>query len=60
MSFAAACCNIKPLLYIEVPCIDRAIETRRTVDFYYEHNSQFSTSSFSRMLDLRVHRYRRP
>jgi len=49
MSFAAACCEIEPLLYIEVPCIDRAIETQRTVDFYYEHNSQFSTSSFTRM-----------
>jgi hypothetical protein len=50
MSFAAACGGITPLLYLEVPCIDRAIDTRRTVDFYYEHNSQFTTTSFTRML----------
>jgi hypothetical protein len=50
LSFAAACGGMEPLLYLEVPCIDRAVETRRTVDFYYEHNSQFTTSSFTRML----------
>lgn len=50
LSFAAACGGIEPLLYLEVPCIDRAVETRRTVDFYYEHNSQFTTTSFTRML----------
>lgn len=50
LSFAAACAGIEPLLYVEVPCIDRAIETQRTVDFYYEHTSQFTTSSFTRML----------
>jgi hypothetical protein len=50
ISFAAVCGGIEPLMYIEVPCIDRAVETRRVVDFYYEHNSQFTTSSFTRML----------
>jgi len=50
LSFAAACGGMEPLLYLEVPCIDRAVETRRTVDFYYEHNSQFTTTSFTRML----------
>jgi hypothetical protein len=50
LSFAAACGGATPLLYLEVPCIDRAIETGRTVDFYYEHNSQFTTTSFTRML----------
>lgn len=51
ISFAAVCTEINPALYIEVPCIDRAWETGRTVDFYYEHNSHFTTKSFMRMLD---------
>lgn len=50
LSFVAACHGQRPLAYFEVPCIDRAIETRRTVDFYYEHSSQFTTESFTRML----------
>ncbi|MCC6174155.1 MAG: methyltransferase domain-containing protein [Chloroflexi bacterium] len=50
LSFGAVCGGIQPLLYLEVPCIDRAIETRRTVDFYYEHNSNYTTESFTRML----------
>jgi C-methyltransferase C-terminal domain/Methyltransferase domain len=50
VSFAAAQLGKAPLLYIEVPCVDRLIETGRTVDLYYEHNSHFTTNSFSRML----------
>jgi hypothetical protein len=50
MAFAAAATGIETLLYIEVPCIDRVFETGRTVDFYYEHNSQFTTESFAQML----------
>ena len=38
--------------YFEVPCIDTAIAARRTVDFYYEHPSQFTTRSFATMLRL--------
>lgn len=37
-------------LYCEVPCIDRIFETGRLADFYYEHPSQFTTSSFTKML----------
>nr|WP_240951612.1 MULTISPECIES: class I SAM-dependent methyltransferase [unclassified Prochlorococcus] len=37
-------------LYCEVPCIDRVFQTGRLADFYYEHPSQFTTSSFKRML----------
>lgn len=51
LSFSAACIGAAPELYIEVPCIDRAVETGRTVDFYYEHSSQFTTRSFTRMLE---------
>ena len=50
LAFAAAWAKIEPTLYLEVPCIDRAIETGRTFDFYYEHNSHFTTTSFTRML----------
>jgi hypothetical protein len=50
LCFAVAESGADCLLYLEVPCIDRVIETGRTVDLYYEHNSQFTTQSFSRML----------
>ncbi|MCR9255445.1 MAG: class I SAM-dependent methyltransferase [Alphaproteobacteria bacterium] len=50
LSFASLGLDNNPMLYIEVPCIDRAIETGRTTDFYFEHNSQFTTRSFRTML----------
>ena len=50
ISFAASCVGQSPLVYLEVPCIDRVLETGRTVDLYYEHNSHFTTESFRRML----------
>jgi hypothetical protein len=51
MALSAACLSLLPLMYLEVPCIDRALETGRTEDFYYEHNSHFTTASFCRMLN---------
>jgi len=51
LAVTAACLDRHPLMYLEVPCIDRALETGRTADFYYEHNSHFTTASFCRMLD---------
>lgn len=51
LALASACLDLHPLMYLEVPCIDRALETGRTEDFYYEHNSHFTTASFCRMLD---------
>ena len=51
LAVTAACLDRRPLMYLEVPCIDRALETGRTADFYYEHNSHFTTGSFCRMLD---------
>jgi len=51
LAVTAACLDRRPLMYMEVPCIDRALETGRTADFYYEHNSHFTTASFCRMLD---------
>ena len=50
LSFAAARSGTACLIYLEVPCIDRVIETGRTVDLYYEHSSQFTSTSFERML----------
>ena len=51
MSCVAATMRMDVLSYLEVPCIDRVLETGRTTDFYYEHSSQFTTGSFTRMLE---------
>jgi len=48
---ASALANLQPMAYCEVPCIDRVLTSGRTVDFYYEHNSQFTTESFTTMLE---------
>lgn len=50
LSFAAAALRTSTVFFIEVPCIDRALEAGRVVDFYYEHNSHFTTRSFTSML----------
>lgn len=50
MALATSWAGIEVRVFIEVPCIDRALQTGRTVDFYYEHNSHFTTESFTRML----------
>jgi hypothetical protein len=50
LGFAATWAGLSPALFVEVPCIDRALATGRTFDFYYEHNSHFTTDSFRRML----------
>ncbi|MBI82266.1 MAG: methyltransferase [Planctomycetaceae bacterium] len=66
MAFAASWAGVETKVYIEVPCIDHAIKTGRTVDFYYEHNSHFTTESFTRMLtrtsksvEMLLHSYNR-
>jgi len=51
LSFVATQTEHSSLAYFEVPCVDRVLETGRTVDLYYEHNSQFTTKSFKRMLE---------
>lgn len=40
----------RPLLFIEVPCIDQALADGRLEDFYYEHNSHFTRRSFQHLL----------
>lgn len=51
ISCIAATMRLDVLAYLEVPCIDRVLETGRASDFYYEHSSQFTTGSFTRMLE---------
>jgi protein O-GlcNAc transferase len=50
IAFAAACANIQPLVYLEMPCLDRALEAGRTFDFAAAHASYFTTASLMRML----------
>jgi hypothetical protein len=52
INFHAAALDLRTRMYFEVPCIDNALAGLRTVDFYYEHNSQFTSRSFRRMLEL--------
>ncbi|MCH8828708.1 MAG: methyltransferase domain-containing protein [Planctomycetes bacterium] len=66
VDFAADSTGLLTRVFIEVPCIDRVLETGRTVDFYFEHNSHFTTRSFTRMLhrssqdvEMLVHGYQR-
>jgi len=64
--FAAESNGQELRVFIEVPCIDRVLMSGRTVDFYYEHNSHFTTESFTRMLqrstsavEMLLHGYQR-
>jgi hypothetical protein len=50
LAFAAACAAVQPVVYLEMPCLDRALETGRTFDFAPEHVSYFTTPSLMRML----------
>lgn len=56
LSLASSIAGLRPLAYFEVPCIDQAIASQRSVDFYYEHSSHFTTESFTRMLSRSVRR----
>jgi protein O-GlcNAc transferase len=51
LSFAAAWESLDTALFIEVPCIDRVLESGRTVDFFYEHNSHFTSQSLRRLFE---------
>lgn len=51
IAFGAAESGRDLLVYLEVPCVDRLSPTQRTVDLYYEHSSQFTTRSFTAMLE---------
>ena len=51
LAFAASWAGVTTELLIEVPCIDQIFAAGRTVDFFYEHNSHFTTNSLRRMLE---------
>ncbi|MDY0166015.1 MAG: class I SAM-dependent methyltransferase [Thermoguttaceae bacterium] len=51
IAFAASCLRRPTRLFVEVPCVDLAIESCRTADFFYEHNSHFTSHSLRRMLE---------
>ncbi|MFQ5904770.1 MAG: methyltransferase domain-containing protein, partial [Candidatus Binatia bacterium] len=50
LAFAVSWEKHETRLFIEVPCIDRVFPVWRTSDFFYEHNSHFTTESFTRLL----------
>tara|TARA_R110002111_G_scaffold67_1_gene572 strand:- start:6181 stop:10383 length:4203 start_codon:yes stop_codon:yes gene_type:complete len=50
VAFAANVAECATKLFIEVPCIDGVLAAGRTVDFFYEHNSHFTTRSLERLL----------
>lgn len=50
LAYAATCAEADTRLFIEVPCIDHVLANGRTTDFFYEHNSHFTTNSLHRML----------
>ncbi|MCA9040941.1 MAG: methyltransferase domain-containing protein [Planctomycetaceae bacterium] len=51
VAFASSWEKIKTKLYIEVPCIDRVFDINRTIDFYYEHRSHFTSNSLAKLLE---------
>jgi hypothetical protein len=50
MAFASAWLTKPVQVFIEVPCIDRVFKAQRTADFFYEHNSHFTSESLRRLL----------
>ncbi|MCA9016203.1 MAG: hypothetical protein KDA77_12795, partial [Planctomycetaceae bacterium] len=50
VAFAANVADCATKVFIEVPCIDGVLAAGRTVDFFYEHNSHFTTQSLERLL----------
>jgi len=51
IAFAAAALHRPTRLFVEVPCVDLAIRNGRTADFFYEHNSHFTSNSLARMME---------
>jgi len=50
---AIACCeaDLAPLILVEVPCIEKALEQNRINDFLYEHVSNFTRNSLRVMFE---------
>jgi hypothetical protein len=52
ISYWSAVHKVYPLLYVEVPCFEKALHTHRVGDLIYEHVSHFTRSSFRALLNL--------
>lgn len=50
LDYVSSVLKINPYLFLEVPCIDDVFISQRTVDFYYEHPSHFTSNSFKVLL----------
>lgn len=51
LAWGAAEINKPVRLFAEMPCIDRVLQSNRLVDFFYEHPSQFTTQSFTTLME---------
>jgi hypothetical protein len=51
LAWGAAQLNKPVRLFTEMPCIDRVLQSKRLVDFFYEHPSQFTSKSFRTLMD---------
>jgi len=50
LAWGASQINKKVLFFAEMPCIDRVLDSKRLVDFFYEHPSQFTSKSFKTLM----------
>lgn len=51
LAWGAAQINKSVKLFAEMPCVDRVLQSNRLVDFFYEHPSQFTTQSFTTLME---------
>jgi len=51
LAWGASRINKKALFFAEMPCIDRVLDSKRLVDFFYEHPSQFTSKSFTALME---------
>jgi C-methyltransferase C-terminal domain len=51
LAWGAARINKPVRMFAEMPCVDRVLQSKRLVDFFYEHPSQFTTQSFTTLME---------
>ena len=51
LAWGAAQLNKPVRFFAEMPCIDKVFGSKRLVDFFYEHPSQFTTQSFQILMN---------
>jgi hypothetical protein len=52
LAWGASQLNKPVRFFAEVPCIDKVFSSKRLVDFFYEHPSQFTSQSFETLMAL--------